>query len=453
MRKGRQRWDIVVVGDVGYDAYLLPESKCVMRPAGSAFNIGCGLAASRASGTLIAHVPARFNRTAFDIFKRTDVTIQEHPLDPLFDQLYLFDFRKGPTDEPSFLATSPVTAIQYDALNDLLFSKYIVHVGTMQPTKAIAAVEMIANRNRAAIVSANLYFEYLRQDPSACSELLNKCTIVFLNQKELEIAINTLGNRALCDGRMLIVTAGQSGATLIVDGVPVLHYVPRPVKSACSVGAGDVLIGAFLGAFSRSRDPSVALAFACEVASRSTADYGVTRCLDALGEFRELDDVRDLIGPPSLAVATFIDDRLVVSDIAADETYIEATGVFVVRDEELLLVEKRPDSQMASAILYVPGGKVQSGESPAECAQRELKEETTLEANALQPLSVFSYRDAARGRVYKFHQFLVTPDEGKGVPGGDVSAIRWVPFSKLDRTALFDLTWAQYTLLRIGEFI
>lgn len=453
MRKPRQHWDIVVLGDVGYDAYLLAENACVMRPAGSAFNMGCGLGASRASATLVATIATRFDRAPLTMFRRMLITIHEQALDTDLDQLFVFDFRNGATDEPSFLGTVSSQTYEPHLFQDLISSQYIVHVGTMPPPRARRAIELIEQRDRAALISGNVYSEYLRRDPDTYAKLLGACRILFFNRVEFNLAVRAIGLSTICADRIVIVTAGQSGATLLVDGTPVFHYHPRPVAAICVVGAGDVLIGAFLGAFAQTRDPSISLAFACEVASRSTIDYGVERCLDSLADFRDPTDVRSLIGRESMRVPTLVGEELTVTAVGNDEAYVEATGLFVVRSGELLLVKKSAGTELRRGVLYVPGGKLNPGESPEDCARRELKEETSLEARALRSLSVFVYRDEARSRVYKFHQFLVTPGEGYGVPGDDVSELVWVPFDRLDRSMLFDLTWAQWLLMRIGELV
>lgn len=54
-----------------------------------------------------------------------------------------------------------------------------------------------------------------------------------------------------------------------------------------------------------------------------------------------------------------------------------ATLVYAIRDDEVLLHKrvKAPNS----GLWVAPGGKLDPGESPAECAIREMREETGLE--------------------------------------------------------------------------
>ncbi|MET3591073.1 MULTISPECIES: NUDIX hydrolase [Mesorhizobium] len=63
---------------------------------------------------------------------------------------------------------------------------------------------------------------------------------------------------------------------------------------------------------------------------------------------------------------------------------IPAVSVAVVRGMTVLLVKRaRPPSQ---GLYAYPGGKVEPGETLAQAAARELKEETGLEAGDYQPL-------------------------------------------------------------------
>jgi len=163
--------------------------------------------------------------------------------------------------------------------------------------------------------------------------------------------------------------------------------------------------------------------------------------------------MRDLIGPKTLGVATLVDEKLITSSVAANDTYVEATALFVVRNDNLLIVKKPVGKELVPGLLYVPGGKLEPEESAAQCARRELMEETGLEAVAIKPVSIFSYRDVARSRVYKFHQFLITPGSGDGSPRGDISDVQWVPFSNLDPAKLFNLTWAQLLLMQTGDLL
>ena len=77
-------------------------------------------------------------------------------------------------------------------------------------------------------------------------------------------------------------------------------------------------------------------------------------------------------------------------------TFVPGASVYVEDDSGRLLLLRHA----ASGQWTLPGGKLEPGESLEDCARRELREETGLEAAALEPLHLlagpeFRYRDGA----------------------------------------------------------
>ena len=62
-------------------------------------------------------------------------------------------------------------------------------------------------------------------------------------------------------------------------------------------------------------------------------------------------------------------------------TPILSTLVYCLRDGETLLLRRNKEPNLG--LWVAPGGKIEAGESPYECAQRELLEETGLQAHSL----------------------------------------------------------------------
>lgn len=60
---------------------------------------------------------------------------------------------------------------------------------------------------------------------------------------------------------------------------------------------------------------------------------------------------------------------------------ILSTMVYCLRAGEVLLMRRHKEPNLG--LWVAPGGKVEPGESPYECAQRELSEETGLQAHGL----------------------------------------------------------------------
>ena len=63
-----------------------------------------------------------------------------------------------------------------------------------------------------------------------------------------------------------------------------------------------------------------------------------------------------------------IDDSWVATDIA--------TLVFVLRDNEVLLIRKKRG--LGAGKINGPGGKLEAGETPRQCALREVREELCI---------------------------------------------------------------------------
>ena len=65
-----------------------------------------------------------------------------------------------------------------------------------------------------------------------------------------------------------------------------------------------------------------------------------------------------------------------------------AAKSFVIKDNCLLLIKRRPNDVHKPSVWEIPGGRLGLGENPFEGVKRETKEETGLDVEVLHPLNV-----------------------------------------------------------------
>ncbi len=120
---------------------------------------------------------------------------------------------------------------------------------------------------------------------------------------------------------------------------------------------------------------------------------------------------------------------------------IVGAGVVCLRNDEVLLVRRA--SGMRQGEWSIPGGKVEYGETVRAAAQRELREETGVDAELLALLDVVDAIQPARqthtGHHYVLVNFAARWRAGEPHPGDDAAAAEFVTITE----ALKRLEWSE----------
>ncbi|WP_431219406.1 NUDIX domain-containing protein [Leifsonia xyli] len=107
------------------------------------------------------------------------------------------------------------------------------------------------------------------------------------------------------------------------------------------------------------------------------------------------------------------------------------SAVAVVRDRRVLMVTARERD-----VYYMPGGKVDAGETAAEAAAREALEEVALRFRPDELEELFEVRTQAHGepegRQVHMRVFLGRTD-AQPEPSGEVGAVHWTSSVDADR--------------------
>ncbi|MVO84633.1 NUDIX domain-containing protein [Streptomyces sp. p1417] len=81
------------------------------------------------------------------------------------------------------------------------------------------------------------------------------------------------------------------------------------------------------------------------------------------------------------------------------------------------------------AHLFLPGGRREDGESPEECARRELREEAGITAARWRALGSYAITLESAARVHLYEARKLTPGPREPTPSETSFALSWWPMS------------------------
>jgi 8-oxo-dGTP diphosphatase len=131
-----------------------------------------------------------------------------------------------------------------------------------------------------------------------------------------------------------------------------------------------------------------------------------------------------------------------------------ATLVFVVRDDQILLIRKKRG--LGAGKINAPGGRLEPGESPLEAAVRETQEELLITPKQLSYAgeNLFQFVDG-----YSIHVFVYKATDYEGEPTETDEAIPlWAPIDAIPYEEMWedDRLWVPHVLdgvLFYGRYI
>ncbi len=121
---------------------------------------------------------------------------------------------------------------------------------------------------------------------------------------------------------------------------------------------------------------------------------------------------------------------------------VAAVSMLLERQGRVLLVRRRLPP--AAGLWALPGGKVELGETVAEAAVREVREECGVEARVREVLTVVDILDREPGRI-RYHYVLVVCRgvylAGEPAPSAEAADARWVAPAEAAELSLTEKVW------------
>jgi sugar/nucleoside kinase (ribokinase family) len=287
-----ERIDLVLIGHVGCATDRTPHGT-------TTYTGGSGFATAFAAATLLGHsvglvaqVGQDFDLADLRLLPLDTQGVAVRPgnsaaffIDQSADGSLLFRSDLGVAAEPG-LESFPAGYFQ---------ARY-VHLGTAPPRQQQAWLRFLRDQNCRAQISVDMFEPFVAAEPDICRQICDSADLIFLNQAEY---------RALYqDGRHppapTLLKHGRAGAEFLADGTR--HWVAAPqVAEVHSIGAGEILAGAFLALRTLGFAENRALSYAVSAAAHSVTEFGVA----GPNVTRELNRVRDDLAaagrPPSTA--------------------------------------------------------------------------------------------------------------------------------------------------------
>jgi 8-oxo-dGTP diphosphatase len=111
-----------------------------------------------------------------------------------------------------------------------------------------------------------------------------------------------------------------------------------------------------------------------------------------------------------------------------------ATVLFVIRDGQILLILKKRG--LGAGKINAPGGRIEAGEQPIECAVREVQEELRVTPTGVDPRGTLSFQ-WVEGYSLHVHVFVASDCEGQATETEEAEP-RWTDIDRIPYDDMWD---------------
>lgn len=106
-----------------------------------------------------------------------------------------------------------------------------------------------------------------------------------------------------------------------------------------------------------------------------------------------------------------------------------AVKALIVRDSKILLIKRSNNDSHKPGVWEFPGGRLERGENPQKGLKREVKEETGLSINVLNPLTVAQFTRDDKQKITMI-TFLCSSKKGDVKLGKEHTKAEWLGIRK-----------------------
>lgn len=259
--------DVLVIGHLGTESVKTPFGEDFVL-GGAAYYAAIGVVMSGASTGIVSCVGPDYpldSLVAFGI-SIEGIHIINNEKTTHFNIIYQPTFNERKVDV-ILEAGKYIEAVNLPT--NYLEARY-VHISTNHPKHQLTLLEQLRNYSRNYTVSVDCFDQFVVEDPSTVSDLLNQVDFYFANEDE----DNLLRHLPINKGIPHIVKRGALGAEY-VSNEEIIRVTTTQSNLVDPTGAGDVFAGCFLGNLALNKNIKTSIANACMLASRKVEGFGI----------------------------------------------------------------------------------------------------------------------------------------------------------------------------------